>query len=121
MEKVTTTGRATGAVLCREAILAEVEAGAIRVEPWDAEAVGCASIDLRLSNEFRFYHPGLSVLDVREETDFRDITERVVVPEGDSFLLLPGTACLGITVEKVSLAPHLCGLLGAELSLCLGP
>lgn len=51
----------------------------IEVTPFDPSAVNCASIDLRLSNEFRYYKPGLKVLDVKEETDYKEITERVVL------------------------------------------
>jgi deoxycytidine triphosphate deaminase len=70
------------------------------------------SVDLTLSNEFRFFKPGHHVIDVREEIDFKDITEHVTLKDGESWLLLPGTACLGITEERIKLAPHLCGLLG---------
>ena len=70
------------------------------------------SIDLTLSSEFRFYKPGLEILDVKEETNYVDITEKRVLKEGESYLLLPGCACLGITEETVELSPNLCGLLG---------
>jgi len=36
---------------------------------------------------------------------------QVVLKEGETFLLLPGCACLGITEEKIKLAPSMCGLL----------
>ena len=36
-----------------------------------------ASIDLTLSDEFRYYKPGLQVVPVREDTDFKTITEKV--------------------------------------------
>eukprot|EP01087_Luapelamoeba_hula_P012469 TRINITY_DN3479_c0_g1_i1.p1 TRINITY_DN3479_c0_g1~~TRINITY_DN3479_c0_g1_i1.p1 ORF type:complete len:182 (+),score=35.45 TRINITY_DN3479_c0_g1_i1:29-547(+) len=98
-------------VLARDDILKAVDAGDIVVTPFDREAVGCASIDLKLSNEFRFYKPGLQVVPVKEDTDYRDLTEKVVLKPGETYLLLPGTACLGITEETVKLAPHLCGLL----------
>eukprot|EP00158_Paraphelidium_tribonemae_P004432 Partr_v1_DN26753_c0_g1_i3_m8980 len=73
--------------------------------------IPACSIDLTLSNEFRFYKPGLSVLPVRETTNYKDISEKVVLKDGEHYLLLPGQACLGITVEKVSLKSNLCGLL----------
>ncbi|KAL6057023.1 Deoxycytidine triphosphate deaminase [Balamuthia mandrillaris] len=98
-------------VLAREQILAAVKNGEIQITPFDESAVGCASIDLTLSNEFRFYKPGLTVIPVKEDTDYKDITEKVVLKEGDSYLLLPGCACLGITRETVKLGPNLCGLL----------
>lgn len=39
------------------------------------------SIDLCLSNEFRYYKPGLQVLDVVETTNYKDITEYVTLAE----------------------------------------
>jgi len=35
-----------------------------------------------------------------------------LLTKGDSYLLLPGQACLGITVERIHLASGYCGLLG---------
>merc|ERR1712130_301342 len=100
-----------GAVLSRDEIFAAVESGDIKISPFDPSAVSCASIDLTLSNEFRFYQPGLEVVDIREDTDYMDITTRKTLKEGESFLLLPGCACLGITQETVELSSDLCGLL----------
>lgn len=99
------------AVLARDAILKAIKAGEIEIQPFDETAVGCASIDLTLSNEFRFYKPGLQVIPVQQDTNYKDLTEKVVLKEGETYLLLPGTACLGITQETVKLAPGLCGLL----------
>jgi len=73
--------------------------------------VGCASVDLTLSNEFRYFKPGLSVVPVNEETNYKDITTKITLKEGESYLLLPGQACLGITEEAIKLSPKICGLL----------
>jgi len=98
-------------ILSRNEILKAIAAGEIEVAPFNEEAVGCASIDLTLSNEFRYYKPGLAVVPVKEDTDYRLITEKVTLAEGDAYLLLPGQSCLAITVEQIKLAPTLCGLL----------
>merc|ERR1711974_18675 len=100
-----------GAVLSKDEILAAIETGDIKITPFDPSAVSCASIDLTLSNNFRFYKPGLEVLDIKEDTNYETITEKKTLAEGESFLLLPGCACLGITEEVVELSPKLCGLL----------
>lgn len=98
----------------------------IVISPFEPNNIGAAryaqhtrrpdpfSIDLTLSNEFRYYKPGLEVVPVTEETDFRDLTVRVELAEGERYLLLPHTACLGITEETITLAPQLCGLLGTS-------
>ena len=70
------------------------------------------SIDLTLSNDFRFFKPGLKIINVNEDTDYTTITEKITLAEGESYLLLPGCACLGITEEIIELSPSLCGLLG---------
>eukprot|EP01115_Flamella_aegyptia_P009254 TRINITY_DN39404_c0_g1_i1.p2 TRINITY_DN39404_c0_g1~~TRINITY_DN39404_c0_g1_i1.p2 ORF type:complete len:116 (+),score=12.64 TRINITY_DN39404_c0_g1_i1:41-388(+) len=106
-----------GAILSKEEILNSIERGDIVIEPYTEENVGCASIDLTLSNEFRFYKPGLQVLDINEETDYKSITKKVILEEGESYLLLPGCACLSITQEKITLAPNICGLLEGRLVL----
>jgi len=83
----------------------------IEIEPFDKSAVNCASVDLTLSNEFRYFKPGLTVVPVTEETNYKDITTRIDIKQGESYLLLPGQACLGITQETVKLSPKICGLL----------
>ena len=50
---------------------------------------------------------------VTEETDYKDITQKITLKEGESYLLLPGQACLGITIESIQLSPKICGLLGS--------
>jgi len=99
------------AVLSHDRILEAIEKGLIEIEPYDPKYVGCASVDLTLSNEFRYYKPGLNVVPVTEETNFMDITEKLVLKQGEAFLLSPGQACLGITEERIKLDPKICGLL----------
>jgi dCTP deaminase len=99
------------AVLAKDEIIKAIDAGEIQITPLHRDNIGCASIDLCLSNEFRYYKPGLQVLDVVETTNYKDITEYVTLAEGESYLLLPGQACLGVTVERIHLASGYCGLL----------
>jgi len=99
------------AVLAHDEIIEAIERGEITITPFNRDNVGAASVDLTLSNEFRYYKPGLKVVPVREDTNYKDITDAVTLKDGECFLLLPGQACLGITVETINLAPGLCGLL----------
>eukprot|EP01100_Stratorugosa_tubuloviscum_P008447 TRINITY_DN352_c1_g1_i1.p1 TRINITY_DN352_c1_g1~~TRINITY_DN352_c1_g1_i1.p1 ORF type:complete len:172 (+),score=75.22 TRINITY_DN352_c1_g1_i1:54-569(+) len=98
-------------VLAKQEILKAIERGEIEITPYNPNNIGPASIDLTLSNEFRFYKPGLQVIPITESTDFKSVTEKVTLEPGRNFLLLPGCACLGITEEKIKLSPSLCGLL----------
>eukprot|EP00003_Mantamonas_plastica_P021164 TRINITY_DN3420_c0_g1_i3.p1 TRINITY_DN3420_c0_g1~~TRINITY_DN3420_c0_g1_i3.p1 ORF type:complete len:195 (+),score=49.19 TRINITY_DN3420_c0_g1_i3:48-587(+) len=108
---MSSTSEKVGAVLTKEKILEAIDAGEIKIEPYDESAVGCASVDLTLSNEFRIYVSGQKMITVDENVDYKDITEKVIVEEGDYFMLPPGQACLGITEETISLSSNLCGLL----------
>jgi dCTP deaminase len=98
-------------ILTHEVILELIQAGRIKVDPFSAELVGPASIDLRLGNDFRVFKEARHPFDVTEEGALDDITESVHVPDGGSLLLLPGKTCLGITVERITLPPNICGWL----------
>jgi dCTP deaminase len=97
------------AVLTREVLLAEIEAGRLRIDPYDPSAVGPASIDLTLGSELRVIEPGSDPIPIREDSDFRRYTRRIELD--GSFVLAPGATVHGITRERITLPPNLCGLL----------
>ncbi len=97
------------AVLTREAILAELESGRLKVEPLAPDQIGAASIDLTLGREIRVIHPGDGPIDLREDADYRDHTE--VRPLDKPFVLEPGCTIHGITEERIHLPGNLCGFL----------
>ncbi|GAM23642.1 hypothetical protein SAMD00019534_068170 [Acytostelium subglobosum LB1] len=99
------------AVLSRDEILKAIEKGDIKITPYDPNAVGCASIDLSLSNEFRVFPKDSKTIKVTESTNYQDHTTKVVLAPGETFMLEPGSTCLGITEERVELSPRYCGLL----------
>lgn len=96
-------------VLTRDAILREIEAGRVVIEPFARDQVGVASIDLTLGDEIRTIQPGLGPVDIRDETDYREHTciESLEQP----YVLEPGVTIHGITRERVTLPPNLCGFL----------
>lgn len=96
-------------ILTREEILREMEAGRIRIEPFDPEAVGPASVDLHLGEEFRVFRKAHEVVRVTEDTDYETVTEKITVT--NTLMLMPGETVLGITREKITLPPGLCGWL----------
>ena len=98
-------------ILGRDALLKEIAAGHIAVTPYDPSAVGPASIDLTLGDTFRVYRKAHQVLHVEPATDYRDCTDKVVVSPGEHMLIMPGETVLGITRERVRLAPQFCGWL----------
>src|SRR4051794_14894637 len=79
-----------------------VEEGRIRIEPWDAERVQPASVDLRLGDSFRVFHNyRTTAIDLREPP--ANLTEEVIVEEGGPFVIHPGEFVLGRTLEWVEL------------------
>jgi len=97
------------AVLTGEAIRAELEAGRLRIEPLEPDQIGPASVDLTLAEEIRVIADGEEPIPLRADVDYRDHTrvERLDAP----FVLAPGATIHGITREKITLPPDLCGLL----------
>jgi len=98
-------------VLGRDAILQAMEQGAITITPFNPQLVGPASVDLTLAATFRVFRKVHQVVEVRENTDYRECTEKVVVPEGQHMLIMPGETVLAITRERLRLGPGLCGWL----------
>ncbi len=97
------------AVLTRDAILAEMEAGRLVIDPFAADQVGPASIDLTLGDEIRVIVPGAEAIPIRAEVDYRSFTRHQSLDE--PFVLEPGTTIHGITRERLTLPPDLCGFL----------
>jgi dCTP deaminase len=97
------------AVLTRKAILAELERGRLRVEPFSGDQVGAASVDLTLGDEIRVIDAGADPIDLRDEVDYRDYTH--VLRLDEPFVLEPGKTIHGITRETITLPSDLCGFL----------
>ena len=81
-------------VLSDATIVRMVAAGRIKLEPWDEGMVQPASVDLRLGASFRvFSNHRITAIDLREPPT--ELTEQVVPPEGEPFVIHPGEFCLG--------------------------
>ncbi|MEE2672476.1 MAG: dCTP deaminase [Myxococcota bacterium] len=97
------------AVLTRDVILREIELGRLAIEPFERNLVGVASIDLTLGDEIRIIDTSDLPIEVLDGTDFREHTTVASLREG--FVLEPGVTIHGITRERVTLPPDICGLL----------
>ena len=97
------------AVLTREPLLAEIAAGRIRIEPFADDQVGPASIDLTLGDRIRLIESGPGPIPIQDDVDFRDFTHPRSLAE--PFVLDPGVTIHGITRERITLGPSLCGFL----------
>ncbi len=96
-------------VLTRDVILTEIEAGRLVISPFASDQLGAASIDLTLGNEIRVIDAVPTPIDLRNGADYRDHTQiqRLDTP----YVLEPGCTIHGITRERISLPPDLCGFL----------
>jgi len=78
-----------------------VDAGRIRIEPWDPALVQPASVDLRLGPTFRVFHNHrVSAIDLDDPP--ANLTEEVRVQDGP-FVIHPGEFVLGRTLEWVEM------------------
>ncbi|HET9094644.1 MAG TPA: dCTP deaminase [Solirubrobacteraceae bacterium] len=103
-------------VLSDGTILESVTSGRIRIEPWDARMVQPASVDLRLGDSFRVFHNHrATAIDLREPPS--NLTEEVVVPEGEAFVIHPGEFCLGRTLEWVAIPDDIVARIEGKSSL----
>ncbi|MBU1201477.1 MAG: dCTP deaminase [Nanoarchaeota archaeon] len=94
-------------ILTKDKLKKEIKKGNIKIEPYNEENVGPASIDLTLDNKFRTYDEKGTII-VDENTDFEKHTKLV---ETDEIKLKPGGFILGITKEKITLPNDMCGWL----------
>ena len=104
-------------VLSDRTIRAEIEAGRIVIDPYDAQLVQPSSVDVRVDSKFRVFHNARHpYIDVRKPMD--DLTELVEVADREQpFILHPGEFVLGQTLEHVQLPDDLVGRLEGKSSL----
>ena len=101
--------RARMTVLTRTALLEEIAAGRIQLDPYDEDQIGPASIDLTLGETIRVIEPVERPIPILGDVDFRDFT--CVRSLKEPYVLKPGTTIHGITRERITLGPSLCGFL----------
>jgi len=96
-------------ILTRDVIRREIEAGRVVIDPFFADQVGPASIDLHLGDEIRVMHTGREPLPVTDEVDYRTISE--VRSLQTPYPLSPGETIHGITRERITLPGDIGGWL----------
>ncbi len=94
----------------------EIDSGDIIVDPLSKKDIQPASIDLRVSDEFRvFENHKYSRIDPREEQE--ELTTLVKASDNEPFVLHPGEFVLGSTYEKISLSNRVVARLEGKSSL----
>ncbi len=97
-------------VLTRDAILHELATGRLRLEPFEMDQVGAASIDLHLGDSLRVpLDDQNSPIEVSDHAA-PDLATRLI-PFEKPYLLDPGRTVHGITRERIFLPPDVCGWL----------
>ncbi|MCI8676493.1 MAG: dCTP deaminase [Atopobiaceae bacterium] len=103
-------------VLSDRDIKREMEQGRIVVEPLQIKDVQPASVDVRLGSNFRIFRNSIHTY-IDPLTEQPDLTEEVVVPEGEAFILHPGQFALGTTLERIALPDDILGKLEGKSTL----
>ncbi|MDD5022568.1 MAG: dCTP deaminase [Candidatus ainarchaeum sp.] len=90
-------------------ILKLMKTGKLKVVPFKKEQLGPASIDLTLSDEWHFFREEYigKTVDLSKK-GFKELTKKI---KSKSIILNPGEMCLGKTLEKITLAPDVMGIL----------
>ena len=97
-------------ILAKPEILRQIRDGRIKIEPFDEEAVGPASIDLTLDNKLRVFNTDQHI--TRADIDYKTLATLVDITDG--YLLEPGELVLGITKERLTLPEDVCGWLNSR-------
>ena len=97
-------------------IKAEINAGRVKVEPFDGAMIQPSSVDVRLDRFFRvFENHKYSVIDPSIEQS--DLTREVAVEAKEEFILHPGEFVLASTYEVITLPDDIAGRLEGKSSL----
>jgi dCTP deaminase len=97
-------------------ILAEIDAGRVGLDPFDAGMIQPSSIDVRLDKFFRVFD-NHKYPHIDPAADQSDLTREIEVEGDDAFILHPGEFVLGSTYELVSLPDDIAARLEGKSSL----
>jgi dCTP deaminase len=104
------------AVLSDRDIRAAMQAGRIRIDPYDSACLQPSSVDLHLDGDFRvFRNNRYPYIDVRAPQP--DLTELVSIADDEPFILHPSEFVLGQTLEWIELPDDLVARLEGRSSL----
>ena len=94
----------------------ELDAGRVKVEPFDDAMIQPSSVDVRLDRFFRvFENHKYSFID--PAADQPDLTREVAVTADEEFILHPGEFVLASTYEVITLPDDIAGRLEGKSSL----
>jgi dCTP deaminase len=97
-------------ILTQKEILKLIKKGEVKIEPFDKNAVGPASIDLTLDKQLRIFNSKPEL--ITEYTDYKKITKLLDINK--EYVLKPKELVLGITKEKITLPENIAGWLNSR-------
>jgi len=103
-------------ILSDKKLKALLKKGEIVIEPLDEFQIQPSSIDLRLGNEFLIYNGNSDVIDVANP-DIDKHLERIVIEDGEGFVIQPKQFILATTVEYVELPNYITAFVEGRSSL----
>ena len=111
--------------LCDTDIENYLDDGRISIEPRpDQSKISGVSVDVTLGHEFRVFQahnaPYIDLSGPKEEVAIqldKVMSDEIVVPDGEAFILHPGEFALSVTFEKVTLPADIVGWLDGRSSL----
>lgn len=106
----------TAMVLSDRDIKQELKEGRISIEPLKEKDIQPASVDVRLGSHFRIFRNSSHAY-IDPEKEQPDLTEEIIVPDDQAFILHPGQFALGTTFEKVTLPDDILGKLEGKSTL----
>ncbi len=102
-------------VLTQSALLKEIKAKRIKINPFNPNQVGPGSIDFHLDKAFRIFKQAKELFHVKDKIDYQSVSETIDVD--DYLTLLPGQSAHGITIESLSLPNNICGWIQGRSTL----
>ena len=97
-------------------IRAQIDAGRVRLDPWDPTMVQPSSVDVRLDRYFRLFdNHKYPVIDPAQ--DQPELTRLVEVEGEEPFVLHPGEFVLGSTYEEITLPDDVAARVEGKSSL----
>src|SRR5690625_795189 len=103
-----------GAVLLSDRdIRAQVDAGRVGLEPFDAQMIQPASVDVRLDRYFRLFGNHKYAM-IDPATEQADLTREVQVDPEEPYMLHPGEFVLASAHEQITLPDHVAARLEGQ-------
>lgn len=106
----------TSVLLSDRDIRAQIDAGRVRLDPYDETMIQPSSIDIRMDRYFRLFdNHKYPFIDPSVEQD--ELTRLVETEPGEPFVLHPGEFVLGSTYEQVTLPDDVAARVEGKSSL----